>query len=61
MTINEMEIAYSKALENGDIHESRYYRNLMDAFTFDVQGRKYNPSKFGGWNHKKEVKNEPES
>lgn len=53
MTINEMEIAYSKALENGDIHEARYYRNLADALHFDKNGRNYDPSEFGGWNHGK--------
>ena len=53
MTITEMGNAFYKALENGDIHEARYYRNLMDALIFDAQGRKYNPSEFGGWNHGK--------
>lgn len=61
MTFNEMETAYNKALDNGDIHEARYYRNLADALYFDEFGRHYDPSEFGGWNHKKEVKNEPES
>ena len=53
MTLTEMITAYSKVLENGDIHEARYYRNLMDAYIFDKYGRNYDPSEFGGWNHGK--------
>lgn len=56
MTFQEMDKAYKKALENGDIHEARYYRNLMDAYNFDLYGRKYSPKKFGGWNYRKEEK-----
>lgn len=53
MEFREMDKAYKKALENGDIHEARYYRNLMNAYTFDKYGRQYDPSEFGGWNHGK--------
>ncbi len=53
MTLTEMTTAYLKAKENGDIHEARYYHNLMDALYFDRNGRKYEPSEFGGWNHGK--------
>lgn len=44
---------YLEAKERGDIHEARYYRNLIDAIYFDENGRNYKPSEFGGWNHGK--------
>ena len=50
---------YLEAKERGDIHEARYYHNLIDAIYLDENGRNYDPSEFGGWNNKKEVKNEP--
>lgn len=54
---NKMEENYSKlylqAKERGDIHEARYYRNLLDALYFDNNGRHYDPSEFGGWNYGK--------
>lgn len=53
MTEHEMHLAFEKALQNGDIHEARYYRNLLDAISFDVAARNYNPAEFGGWNHAK--------
>lgn len=53
MTLEEIKEAYTKAIENGDIHEARYYRNLYDAIRFDRMGRNYNPFEFGGWNHGK--------
>lgn len=53
MTFDEMYLAYQKAVDNGDIHEARYYRNLADALYFDEFGRNYRPSEFGGWNYGK--------
>ena len=43
MTYLEAVDLYQKALENGDIHEARYYRNLSDAIFFDRNGRNYDP------------------
>ncbi|ABF22559.1 unknown [Lactococcus phage Q54] len=54
MTLEEnYSVLYLKAKERGDIHEARYYRNLLDALYFDTNGRHYDPSEFGGWNHGK--------
>ena len=53
MTLEEINEAYKKAIENGDIHEARYYHNLFCAIQFDKTGRNYDPSDFGGWNHSK--------
>lgn len=52
MTLNEIHEAYIKAMEYGDIHEARYYRNLYDAIKFDQIARGYEPIEFGGWNGK---------
>lgn len=53
MTLEEINEAYRKAVENGDIHEARYYHNLFGAIQFDKNGRGYDPAEFGGWNHGK--------
>lgn len=53
MTLAEMTHLMYKALENGDIHQARYYQDLRNAVFFDKEARKYDPAEFGGWNHGK--------
>lgn len=45
--------AFKKALDNGDIHEARYYKNLLEVSNFDFIARGYDPAELGGWNHAK--------